>query len=144
MEISTQVTIDGSISDVWAALTGFDGYPKWNPFITNVSGTVREGNVIEVVLQQPGIKPITMKPTILVFKEGKELRWIGHLLFPGLFDGEHCFRLETGADGSTTFYQKERFSGLLVPLFKKMLELNTRAGFETMNQRLKEIVEGGK
>ncbi len=37
--------------------------------------------------------------------------------------------------------QAERFSGLLVPLVKKMLDPTTRAAFEAMNRAAKERAE---
>ncbi|WP_228479091.1 SRPBCC family protein [Flavobacterium soyangense] len=36
-------------------------------------------------------KGMTFKPKVLAFETNKEFRWLGHLLFPGLFDGEHKF-----------------------------------------------------
>ena len=38
---------------------------------------------------------------------------------------------------------EERFTGLLVPLFRKSLDTGTRRGFETMNEALKLRVESG-
>ena len=87
---------------------------------------------------------MTFKPTVLAFEPNKEFRWIGHLLFPGLFDGEHIFELIGNADGTTTFIQREKFKGVLVPLFKKMLDVNTINGFNRMNTALKERVENHK
>ena len=66
---------------------------------------------------------------------------MGHLLFPGLFDGEHKFELVDNHDGTTTFIQSEIFKGILVPLFNKMLDTNTVNGFNLMNQKLKELSE---
>jgi hypothetical protein len=43
--------------------------------------------------------------------------------------------------GTTTFIQSEKFRGILVPFFKKMLDKNTTNGFDLMNQKLKEMVE---
>jgi len=70
----------------------------------------------------------------------RDLSWLGHLIIPGLFDGEHTFRLDDNHNGTTTFIHSENFSGLLVPLFRKMLEENTREGFIQMNNKLKELV----
>jgi hypothetical protein len=39
------------------------------------------------------------------------------------------------------FIQREIFSGLLVPLLKKMLDDNTKRGFEMMNSKLKDKCE---
>ena len=55
------------------------------------------------------------------------------MLVPGLFDGEHGFRLGAQAEG-TLLVHEERFSGVLVPFVRRMLETSTRAGFEAMNQ----------
>jgi len=85
---------------------------------------------------------MTFKPKLLVVQPQKELRWLGHLFIPGLFDGEHIFELYENTDGSTTFVQREKFTGMLVSLFQKMLNTNTVAGFEAMNKKLKELAEG--
>lgn len=66
---------------------------------------------------------------------------MGHLFIKGLFDGEHSFELIDNLDGTTTFIQSEKFEGILIPLFKKMLDVNTKEGFESMNKALKARVE---
>jgi hypothetical protein len=140
-EIKTEVLINATSDKVWTVFTNFDNYPQWNPFIKSIIGQVLVGKVIIVQLEPPGAKGMTFKPKVLTFEPNKELRWLGHLLFPGLFDGEHKFELIVNGDGTTTFRQSERFKGILVPLFKKMLDENTLNGFDLMNQKLKELVE---
>jgi hypothetical protein len=63
------------------------------------------------------------------------------LIIPGLFDGEHIFQIELLSDGLVRFKQREIFSGILVPLLKNSLEIDTRRGFNEMNQKLKELAE---
>jgi len=138
-EIHTEILIHATPDAVWNVLTGFDNYPQWNPFIRWVKGKVEPGKSIEVRLTPPGWKGMTLKPKVLRFDTNKELRWLGHLLIPGLFDGEHVFRLIDNRNGTTSFTQSESFRGLLVPLFKNMLEKNTRNGFIQMNEKLKEL-----
>ena len=140
-EIKTEILINATSDKVWTVFTNFDNYLKWNPFIKSIIGQVLVGNVIIVQLKPPGAKGMTFKPKVLTFEPNKELRWLGHLLFPGLFDGEHKFELIDNGDGTTTFRQSERFKGILVPLFKKMLDENTMNGFNLMNQKLKELAE---
>jgi len=84
---------------------------------------------------------MTFKPKVLAVEPNKEFRWKGHLLIPGLFDGEHIFELIDNGNGSITFVQREQFKGILVPLFKKMLDNNTKRGFEQMTAKLKELAE---
>jgi hypothetical protein len=80
---------------------------------------------------------MTIKPKILEVKKEEEFRWLGHLVVPGLFDGEHVFELIDNKNGTTTFIQREIFKGILITLFKKLLDDNTRRGFMAMNQHLK-------
>lgn len=142
-EVTTEITINANTEKIWKIFSDFTNYSSWNPFIRSVSGNVKSGQKIAVVLHQPGMNPMTIKPEVLTFKPERELRWIGHLFFKGIFDGEHSFELIQNEDGTTTFTQKEIFRGILVPLFKKMLDTNTRTGFELMNEKLKEYAERG-
>ncbi len=140
-EIKTEILMNASAERVWEILIDFDGYPNWNPFIKSIKGLVKVGNKIEVRIEPPGANAMTFKPKVLAFEANKELRWLGHLLFPGLFDGEHKFELIDNGNGTITFTQSEVFSGVLVLLFKKQLDNNTTNGFNEMNKALKELVE---
>lgn len=140
-EIKAEISINAAPAKVWGILTDFDKYPDWNPFIKSLTGNVAIGNKIETKIEPPGKKPMIFKPEVLAFEATKELRWIGHLMVPGLFDGEHKFELTENKNGTTLFKQSEKFSGILIPLFKKMLEVNTVNGFNQMNQKLKELSE---
>lgn len=141
-EIKTSIQVNATPEKVWSVLTGFDQYPHWNPFIKSISGKVAVGHKITARLEPPGGQGMTFKPVVLAYEVNKEFRWLGHLLFPGLFDGEHKFELIDNKNGTTTFIQSEKFNGILVPLFRKMLDINTVNGFNLMNQRLKERAEG--
>jgi hypothetical protein len=66
---------------------------------------------------------------------------MGRLLVPGIFDGEHHFKLESLDGRRTRLIQQERFTGLLVPLFAASLDQHTLAGFHLMNKALKARAE---
>jgi hypothetical protein len=139
--IRTEIVIQATPAEVWNVLTDFNRYPEWNPFITSLKGVSTKGEKLVARMEPPNGSAMTFKPTVLIANRNKELRWLGHLLFPGLFDGEHIFELYENTDGTTTFVQREEFTGILVPLFSKMLDTKTLAGFELMNKQLKERVE---
>jgi hypothetical protein len=139
-ELDTSIEIDAPPERVWSVLTDFDSFPDWNPFIRSARGEVEPGAKLEIRLEPPGGRAMTFKPTVLVAEPGRELRWLGRLLLPGLFDGEHIFRIEPIEGGRSRFVQAERFRGLLVPLFGRTLE-QTRRGFEAMNEALRRRAE---
>lgn len=140
-QIRTEILIKASPEMVWSALTDFSNYKTWNPFIKSIQGQVVVGQKITVILHPPEGSRMTFKPTVLALNRNKEFRWLGHLLFKGLFDGEHKFELIDNNDGATIFIQSETFKGILVPLFSKMLDINTTNGFKLMNEKLKMMVE---
>jgi len=140
-EIRTEVLINASPNKVWNFFSDFKHYPEWNPFIHFIHGDVSVGNVVKIKLTPPDAKPMIFKPKVLKVSPNIELRWLGHLIIPGLFDGEHIFEFIDNKNGTTTFIQREIFTGILVPLLKKMLDDNTKRGFELMNMKLKEKCE---
>ncbi len=140
-EIRTSIDINATPAQVWRILMDFENYPTWNTFIKSITGKAEKGARLAAFIEPPGGKGMQFNPKVLAVEPNKEFRWLGHLFIPGLFDGEHIFELTDNGNGTTTFVQRERFGGILVPLFKKMLNDNTRRGFEAMNAALKAKAE---
>jgi hypothetical protein len=139
-QIARSVSISASADRVWEILVDFARYPEWNPFVTSVEGEPAPGKRLRVRLRPPGGMGMTFKPRVLVASSGCELRWIGRLLVPGLFDGEHSFTIERVGARSCRMVQAEKFTGLLVSLFGRGFDA-TAVGFEQMNQALKARAE---
>lgn len=119
----------------------FTDYGKWNPFITEISGSDVAGSLLKVKLQLPGRKAMVIRPKVCLYEHKRHFAWQGHMLFKGLFDGEHHFELEVLSENTCRFLHYEKFSGVLIPLFRRMLDKDTRAGFEQMNAALKHRAE---
>lgn len=141
-QLQTELEINAAAERVWSILTDFARYPEWNPFIRSIQGELVQGARLEVRIQPSGAKGMTFRPSVLAADAGRELRWLGHFLFPGIFDGEHRFEIEPIAAGRVRFRQSERFNGILVPLFKGSLDRDIKRGFEEMNRALKARAEG--
>ena len=85
---------------------------------------------------------MTFRPKVLRVVPDRELRWLGTLLIPGLFNGEHYFLLTPAGHKATRFTQGEKFSGILVTPFEtRGLLKATQQGFEAMNAALKARAE---
>ncbi len=140
-DISTEIEIAATPEQVWSILTDFSAYPQWNPFIRSISGVVKTGERLNIFVQPTGEKGMKFHPTILVSVPKQELRWLGHFLLPGIFDGEHYFQIEAISQDRVRFIQGEKFSGLLVGLYKSKLDGGTKSGFIAMNQALKLLAE---
>ena len=79
---------------------------------------------------------MTFRPLVLRAQPHRELRWRGRLILPGLLDGEHILSIAPFSAARVRFSQREKFSGLLVPLARRTLLDATRRGFEEMNLAL--------
>jgi hypothetical protein len=136
--IATAVDIDASAAAIWRVLVDFPAYPEWNAFL-RIAGTPSVGERFEVTAQPAGRKPMTFRPTVRVANPDRELRWLGRVLLPGIFDGEHAFVIEPGSNGCRLRHE-ETFTGLLVPAFGAMLA-DTARSFDEFNAALKRRVE---
>jgi hypothetical protein len=139
-EIDTWIDIDASPDLVWRILMNFSAYPYWNPFIYRIEGEAMKGERLSLLIQPPGKREMRFRPWVQNVERQRAFSWLGRLLIPGLFDGHHEFLLEPIAHGTrpgTRFRQRERFSGILVPLVWNGLQPTIRAGFESMNRAIK-------
>ena len=136
LEIKTSIDIQASPEKIWNILMNTADYPKWNPFIKSLEGEIKEGQTIQIVLPEMKFKPVILKRDV-----NKELLWLGKLLVKGLFDGAHRFKIIPLTEDTCRFEHSEEFNGLLVGLFRKKLETNTKSNFITINQALKSLAE---
>jgi hypothetical protein len=139
--IRTGIDIEAPPAEVWRHLVDLDAYADWNPFIPAASGGVEVGRKLELRLQPPGGRGITIRPTVTAVIPASALEWLGHLVVPGLFDGRHRFDLVPIPSG-THVVHSESFGGLLVRPLHCSLDTDTRAGFEAMNAALRRRAMG--
>jgi hypothetical protein len=140
-QLRAEVEVEASPQRVWEVLTDFAAYRQWNPFIVEGDGQAVPGTRLELRMRLPGRRPTTLRPEVLEAEPGRRLRWLGRLLVPGLFDGEHSFTLEPAGSGRVRVVQQEEFRGLAARPVLAVIGKPTLAGFELMNQALKARVE---
>jgi hypothetical protein len=142
VRIETAIEIDASRTLVWSVLMDFDAYFEWNPFLLRIQGVSVPGERLRVSVRPPGSDRImNFKPRVLKVVDEREFRWLGRLIAPGLFDGEHYFKLEPIGTTRVRLVHGEVFSGLLVGLAKGSLLKSTTRGFDEMNSALRRRVE---
>jgi hypothetical protein len=140
MEIRSELEIAAPAAEVWGILTDFPRYQEWNPFITEIESAGVVGGSLRLLLSLPQGRDYRLKATLLRIEEDYELRFRAHLLLPGLFDGEHFFRLIAVNPQRTRFVQGENFSGVLLRFSGRTLTRVAR-GFDYMNEALKRRAE---
>ena len=139
--LHSEIEINAPKSVVWGILTDFESYGQWNPFIPEISGELVEGRTLKLRISPPGETATMFKPVVQKVEEEEEFRWKGKLLFAGLFDGEHVFRLESLPSGAVHFTQEEFFTGALAAPLLWVIGEKTSRGFSEMNAALKKRAE---
>jgi hypothetical protein len=135
-EIRSETEIEGTPAEVWDVLSDFSRYGEWNPGFEKAEGRAEIGETLHLTFAKEGGRGMKMHPTVLLADPGRELRWLGRLFLPGIFDGEHRFEIYEIEPGRVRFVQGERFRGVLVPFLRKMIEGDTLAMFEKVNAAL--------
>ena len=133
--ITTTHEIDATPEEVWNVLLDFPSHEKWNPFFSRIVGNATERESIKITARKGDGDGMSFSPTILDVDPNRLLRWKGKLLIPGIFDGEHIFRLETLDGNRTLLHHSENFGGILIPLMGKLLA-DTEQGFRGLNEAL--------
>src|SRR5256712_12986356 len=98
------------------------------------------GSRLDVLIGATGTRPMRFRPTVKAVVPNRELRWLGRLGLPRLFDAEHPFQIVPLGPPGDQFVQRERFRGLFVPLLARSLNTDPRRGFEEMTRALRERV----
>jgi hypothetical protein len=110
-------TIRASPAKVWSVLTNAADFPRWNPTVTKLDGTIGRGE--RLALEVPTAPGRTFKPRVTAFEPGKRMVWSdGQAPF---FAGVRTFTLDALGDGSTRFTMDEEIRGLMLPLAAKSL-----------------------
>ena len=134
--IKTSITIDAPANTVWAILQDTSAYPEWNSFL-RIDGKLATDETVHITVMPPQEKPMSFSPSVL-HNTPYDLMWRGRVLMPGLFTGEHNFRVDVKSQSQSVFHQDEDFSGILVPFISLK---NSETGFKKMNEELKARAE---
>jgi uncharacterized membrane protein len=90
--VEASIEIDAPPDRVWQVISDLESFSSWNPFMTKAAGRLVVGDRLSITLQPPGGKPMDFKPKVLEVTPNQRIRWIGHLVVPGLFDGAHLLQ----------------------------------------------------
>lgn len=140
-EVQTQIDIRAPAAVVWAILLDFGMYRRWNPLIRDVLGRPAIGRRIEIQLRPPSGTEVRARPTIVAFREDREMKWLERWTIPALFASERRFWIEPLAGEGVRFHHGEQVRGLMVPLLEQRRRLRGRLGLDAMNTALKRRAE---
>ncbi|MGR8932058.1 MAG: SRPBCC family protein [Gammaproteobacteria bacterium] len=140
-EVITDIEIEAMPEQVWSILVDIAAHNHWNPFTLSDEGFSSKVGQLTVTIQSQDSKSTIFRTNVLVATLNHEMRWFSRLFLPGIFDGEHYFRIESIGPGRVRFTHGEKFSGILVAFARSGLDGKTKANFAAMNRALKSRAE---
>jgi hypothetical protein len=134
-EIRGSIDIDAPIGRVWEVMTDFKANQQWNPFITEISGELKEGSTFEVTVKIPGRKDTNFKPKLVRMVKNKEMFFQGTIV-KGLLSNEHLYTLESLGEKKTRLSQRIALKGLM-SFFAGGMMRDSQKGLDMMNSAAK-------
>jgi hypothetical protein len=138
-EIKGSVMINVPADKVWAVLSERALYQEWNPFITQLSGELKEGNLLDVTVVLPDRKDTKFKSKVIKVEPNKELLTRGAIK-KGLLTSEHSFLIETIEEKKCVFSQRVVFTGLMTLFAGKTIKA-AQVNLNKMNEEMKKRCE---
>lgn len=133
LHYTATTTIHAAPEHIWGILTDAAGYPRWDPGVVRIEGTIAPGQKVTAFTK---LAPKRAFPAVVGdFVPGRKMTWTGGMPL-GLFKGVRTFTLTPQADSSVEFTIREEFSGPLLPLFGRTVP--------DMTQTFQEFVAGLK
>ncbi len=132
--------IDAPAERVWAVLTDFASWHRWNPTLISAEGTPTVGARVRVRLRL-GPRIVTLHRTILEVAPPRRLRWRSSPGLPRLVDVERFFDLEPLGESQVRLVQSERGRGILAPALLWLLATPIVQGYRDLGRALGEQVE---
>jgi hypothetical protein len=139
--IKTAIDVAASPEMVWRVLTYFPDYPKWNPVLVSIHGSLSPGQRLKIQVRPPRGREYKFSPVVVKVIPASELRWRRWRLIEGVFDRELAFFIVPNGIKGVRFIQREHFSGMLAPLMMHFISENTQKAFNLMNLALKRTAE---
>lgn len=168
-KLTTTILINAEPYEVWHSFTQFHAWQLWNPFLSDVRGTVRLNERLTVTIfpntpeifadmaefaeaEETLAKQMSKEPPVSLnksstynvkvsrYEENSYLQWKYSSFFMGKY--QHDFAFNTYEDGNTAFENTVQMSGLLVNLgWENFIKHYYQSGLERMNFALKQVVE---
>jgi len=139
--IKTAIDVAASAEMVWRVLTYFPDYPRWNPFLVSIQGSLSPGQRLKIQARLSQDREYKFSPRVVKVIPASELRWRRWRLIEGIFDREQAFFIVPNGIKGVRFIQREHFSGLLVSLVMPFITKKTLKAFNLMNLALKRTAE---
>lgn len=140
-QIRTEILIQASTDVVWAVLTDFRSYGRWNPFIRAIDGRASLGARLVLTTQQRGADAQRSVGVVVHLQPRHMLGWRSRGASGWLMGTIRSFRLDRAPDGGVRLRHARQVRGLLAPLLHLRSQEPAERQMHEMNAALKDRAE---
>ncbi|HEX8697706.1 MAG TPA: SRPBCC domain-containing protein [Myxococcaceae bacterium] len=135
-----RLLIEAPAEIVWSTLTDFASHQTWDSYVVTWEGEAKVGSRMRLVAMADRRREFV--PIVTEVVPARLLRYEHRVLGGFILRAEHEMIIEP-VDGASRcrFFQRERFTGLVVPMAWKAIQSSAGPGFERMNRDLKTEAE---
>lgn len=139
--IRTEIRIAAPIDVVWAVLTDFPRYGRWNPFIRAVEGRATVGARLTLMSRGGGAALRRSQHVLVRVQPRSELTWQRRFGWGGLTHSLRHFRIDATPDGGVRLRHSRQAGGLLSALAGLQSDADDARRMQEMNLALKDRAE---
>lgn len=118
MKVHAEATIHASPDTIWALLTNGQTWTDWDTSTVRLEGDIAEGETL-TVFKKADPKRAFKPKVVSIDRDTGQMVWSGGMPL-GLFVGRRTFAISPAGD-LTHVSIEEEFSGLLLPMMKKVM-----------------------
>ena len=107
-----EAIIDADVADVWQAITDFESYPEWNPWVISAVGPSTPGSEVDVVVMN-GKTQMNAKHLVLNEKPLERFCWKDWGWNAWFVYGQRCRTLTVQPDGTVHYQVQLMIDGAL-------------------------------
>lgn len=141
-EVQDSLIINASKKKVFEALTQWNTYPEWNPYITKIEGDPKVGQEIKVFFSI-GFGPALPLKCIVENLDAQKtvLSWEYQAVLPWVYTARHSFSIEEINSDQCQIVQIEKMQGLLGNRLQLIYHNILKRRFQAMHEALRAQVE---
>lgn len=132
-DVTTEVTLDAPIAEVWALLADVHNWSNWNRIFRFSRASLKPGGA-GMLWARIGPAEIPLRVKFQVVDEQRELRWEGGV--GPVLHGSHYLKLEAIDDTHTRLTHGETFKGVVISASWKLLVGQLPAAYKAFNKQL--------
>jgi len=140
MRVEHRIGVQAPAEVIWELIRDVDGWASWNPLYSKASGSLHIGEILDLEVNLPGMKPQAAKATVLEWVPNEQLHYQTRGL-GGLVRGTRYVEIEELAAASCIVANGEIMGGFLGQRLAPTLGPKIYKAIKAMNEALKEKAE---